>query len=141
MEEIKDNNNNVLALLVKPDSWKPGINFVSREEDYIQVGMWKYNTDQKLYPHKHNEVKREVLITQEVLYVQKGKIRANFFAVDGDELVTSRNLGQGDMLICLWGGHGYEILEDGTEVVEIKNGPYVGAERDRTRIGKDKGGE
>src|SRR3989338_6157388 len=118
MEEIKDNKEHTLALLVRSKDWKPGINFVSRDQDYIQAGMWKNNTDQKLYPHKHNEVKREVLITQEVLYIKTGKIRANFFAKDTDEFVVSKDLEAGDMLVCLWGGHGYEILEDGTEVVE-----------------------
>jgi len=41
---------------------------------------------------------------------------------------------QGDTLILLNSGHGYEILEDGTQVLEIKNGPYLGAERDRRRF-------
>ena len=31
-------------------------------------------------------------------------------------------------------GHGYEILENDTRVLEIKNGPYPGAERDRVRF-------
>ena len=41
---------------------------------------------------------------------------------------------EGDTLILLRGGHGYKVLEDGTQVLEIKNGPYVGAEKDRRRI-------
>jgi len=43
-------------------------------------------------------------------------------------------IGTGDVAILLRGGHGYEILEDGTEVLEVKNGPYVGADRDRRRL-------
>ena len=34
----------------------------------------------------------------------------------------------------LRGAHGYDILENGTQVLEVKNGPYVGAELDRKRI-------
>ena len=37
-------------------------------------------------------------------------------------------------MICLEGGHGYEILEDNTRVLEIKNGPYPGPEKDRRRL-------
>ena len=41
---------------------------------------------------------------------------------------------EGDILILLTGGHGYEILTEGTQVLEVKNGPYVGAEADRRRL-------
>jgi len=34
-------------------------------------------------------------------------------------------VGEGDIIILLRGAHGYEILEDGTQVLEIKNGPYL----------------
>ena len=40
----------------------------------------------------------------------------------------------GDVIILLRGGHGYDILDDDTEVLEIKNGPYVGSDLDRRRI-------
>lgn len=40
----------------------------------------------------------------------------------------------GDILILLECGHGYKILEDNTKVLEIKNGPYLGADVDRRRI-------
>ena len=41
---------------------------------------------------------------------------------------------QGEVIILLRGAHGYEILEDNTQVLEFKNGPYLGAEIDRKRI-------
>ena len=41
---------------------------------------------------------------------------------------------EGDVVVLLWGGHGYSVLEDNTQVLEVKTGPYVGAELDRRRI-------
>jgi len=41
---------------------------------------------------------------------------------------------EGDLLIMLRGGHGYEIIEDDTQVLEVKNGSYPGPEADRTRL-------
>ena len=41
---------------------------------------------------------------------------------------------QGELLILLESGHGYSILEEDTTVLEVKNGPYLGAEIDRRRI-------
>ena len=58
---------------------------------------------------------------------------ASIFDEEGG-LVERLELGAGDTLILLNGGHGYEILEDNTQVLEVKNGPYPGAEADRRRI-------
>ncbi|MEG2082632.1 MAG: hypothetical protein RR011_05330, partial [Oscillospiraceae bacterium] len=52
----------------------------------------------------------------------------------GEELVDEFDVHTGDVLILLGSGHGYSILEDGTKVLEVKNGPYLGAEIDRRRI-------
>jgi hypothetical protein len=41
---------------------------------------------------------------------------------------------QGDVLALFNGGHGYEVLEDNTRVLEVKNGPYLGPEVDRRKI-------
>ena len=50
---------------------------------------------------------------------------------DGRELVTTREMGVGDMLIAVGGGHGFRVLED-LVLLEIKQGPYPGgAEKER----------
>jgi oxalate decarboxylase/phosphoglucose isomerase-like protein (cupin superfamily) len=110
-----------------------GLNFFSKDEEFIQVGTWGYSAGKELKAHIHNEVPRTVLWTQEVIFVQKGKIKAFIFNTAGEK-VTELEVSQGDVIILLRGGHGYEILEDGTKVLEIKNGPYVGAEMDRRRL-------
>ena len=140
---MTNNNNKVITvkegdlLLAKyvpeKQAWGGGLNFFSEDEEFIQVGTWGYDFGKNLKAHIHNEVKREVLWTQEVLYVRKGKIRADIFSTKRKKL-KSILVGEGDIILLLRGAHGYEILEDGTQVLEIKNGPYVGAELDRRRI-------
>jgi hypothetical protein len=115
------------------DAWNAGLNFFSPAPDYQQVGTWVYEGGKKLLAHTHNEVSRAVLWTQEVLYIRKGRLRAEIFDTN-DLKVAELHASAGDILVLLHGGHGYEILEDGTEVLEIKNGPYVGAELDRRRL-------
>jgi hypothetical protein len=45
--------------------------------------------------------------------------------------VTSREMGQGDVVALVSGGHGFRLLED-TVLVEVKQGPYSGVqEKDR----------
>lgn len=114
-------------------AWKDGLTFFSGDDEYIQVGVWGYPQGKELKAHIHNEVPREVLWTQEVLFVKTGRIRANIFDTREAKVATI-DVDAGGVIILLRGGHGYEILEDGTQVLEIKNGPYVGPDRDRRRI-------
>ena len=131
--EIKEGNL-ILARHIPSDAaWRDGLHFFSPDGDFIQVGTWGYGTGKELKAHIHNEVLREVLWTQEVLFVRKGMLRANIFDTN-QKKVAELNVQAGDVIILLRGGHGYEILEDGTQVLEIKNGPYVGADADRRRI-------
>lgn len=123
----------VLAIIIRSADWEEGLSFVSSEDDYQQVGIWGYNKGQRLAPHIHLIEPREVLCTQEVVFVKDGRVRADIYT-EKEEFLTSVELNRGDTIILLNGGHGYEILEDNTKVLEAKNGPYIGAERDRKRI-------
>lgn len=133
IKEIKDGNQ-VLARHIPADTaWQSGLNFYSKNEEYIQVGVWGYGLGKRLQAHIHRQVGREVLRTQEAIFVRQGRIRATIYT-DAAEEVAQLEVEAGDIVVLLGGGHGYEILEDRTEVLEIKNGPYPGAELDRRRI-------
>lgn len=112
---------------------KGGLTFFSEDNDFVQVGTWRYEKGKNLLAHIHNFVEKEVNRTQEFIYVVKGAVKA--FIYDEDEfLLEDILLHSNEGLILFSGGHGYEILEDDTIVIEVKNGPYVGAELDRRRI-------
>jgi hypothetical protein len=131
VREIKDGDR-VLARFV-PADWKQGLAFYSGDDEFIQIGTWSYGAGKELLPHVHNTVPRETTRTQEVVFVRKGALRARVYTEEG-KLVDEIDARAGDTLVMLAGGHGYTILEEGTEVLEIKNGPYPGAERDRRRF-------
>ena len=131
VREVKVDNE-VLAVLVGGD-WEEGLHFYSSDTDFIQVGTWRYPAGRALQAHVHNLAKRSITRTQEVIFVRKGALRATIY----DELGRPAEkiiVREGDLLILLRGGHGYEILEDDTKVLEVKNGPYPGPEVDRTRL-------
>jgi hypothetical protein len=132
-KEIKDGDV-MLARHVSADVWeKGGLGFFSTDPEYLQVGIWNYDSGKRLLAHTHNDVPRTFDRTHETLYVRKGRIEARIFN-EKRELVETLEVREGDILTLMSGGHGYTILEDGTQVLEIKNGPYLGAERDRIRI-------
>ena len=131
--EIKEGNFVLARHIPAAAAWNDGLNFFSQENDFIQVGMWGYSAGKELKAHIHNELKREVQWTQEVLYVRKGRLRAYIFDTT-EKKVAELEVNSGDIIILLFGGHGYEILENGTQVLEIKNGPYAGPDKDRRRL-------
>jgi len=132
MKEIKKGDT-ILARLVKAEDWNEGLGFYSTDVEVVQVGTWQYDSGKKLLRHIHNEVPRQIVRTNEVLYVVNGKVKAFIYDLD-ENPVEELTVSAGDTLILLDCGHGYEIMEDNTRVLEIKNGPYPGAETDRRRF-------
>lgn len=132
MYEVK-NNNAVVARHIMPDDIKPGLNFFSNDNEFIQVGVWDYDAKKDLLAHIHNEVDRNVKRTCETLYVISGSLEAHIYDMS-EKQIDSFVVKAGEILILLECGHGYKILEDNTKVLEIKNGPYLGADADRRRI-------
>jgi hypothetical protein len=132
VERIEEGNK-TLAIVVRNEDWEHGLSFVSSSEDYLQVGTWWYSKGQKLLPHIHLNAPREILSTQEMVLIKEGCIRADIYNEEGLYL-KSVELKKGDFIVLLKGGHGYEILEEDTKVLEVKNGPYVGVEKNRKRI-------
>ncbi|MFG6360655.1 hypothetical protein JBF11_02235 [Taurinivorans muris] len=132
MKEIKLNDI-VFAKHITAEDWEAGLKFYSADDDFIQVGSWNYDKGKELLAHTHNTVERIVQRTQEVLYIRKGRIKADIYDFE-DKKIAEFEAAEGDVVVLLWGGHGYSVLEDNTQVLEVKTGPYVGAELDRRRI-------
>ncbi len=128
---IKDQNDNVLAIIVKANYNKPGISFVTPDDYSQQLAYMHHPAGHVIFPHVHNEVKREVLYTKEVLVIKKGKLRCDFYSTE-QEYLESVIIETGDVILLVSGGHGFECLEE-TEMFEIKQGPYAG-ENDKTRF-------
>ena len=123
------------AIKITCEDIKEGPTFFSKDNDFLQVGGWRYEKGWKLKAHNHNNIDRNINRTQEFLFVTKGALKARIYDEKDfplDELVIRK----GEGLILFSGGHGYDILEDDTTVIEVKNGPYVGAELDRRRLEK-----
>ena len=90
-----------------------------------------YQPGKVIPAHTHNPVQREVMHTQETLFIRKGKVRVDFYT-EQREYRTSRILSPGDVILLIAGGHGFEVLEE-LNMVEVKQGPYAG-DADKTRF-------
>lgn len=128
---IYDENKNVIAIIVKANYDKAGITFVTPDDFSQQLAYMHHPAGHVILPHVHNEVKREVLYTKEVLVIKKGKLRCDFYT-DQKKYLESVVIESGDVILLASGGHGFECLDE-VEMFEIKQGPYAG-ENDKTRF-------
>lgn len=120
-----------IAILLRAGYQNQGIQFFTPDDFSQQLAYMNRPAGHVIPPHVHNAVLREVQFTKEVLFIKSGKVRIDFYDDDRTYL-DSRILGQGDVLLLAYGGHGFEMLET-SEIIEVKQGPYAG-EKDKTRF-------
>lgn len=125
------NNNSVLAMIIRADFSKEGIEFFTPDDFSQQLAYMNRPAGYTIAPHIHNKVQREVFYTQEVLFIKKGKVKIDFYD-DGQKCIDTRILETGDVILLASGGHGFTMLEP-TEMIEVKQGPFVG-EHDKRRF-------
>lgn len=123
--------NSLLAIIIRSDYHKDGIEFFTPDDFSQQLGYMSHPMGKKIQPHVHNPVPREVHYTQEVLFIRKGKIKIDFYT-QNQKYLESRVLNAGDVVLLASGGHGFTMLEP-TEMIEVKQGPYAG-EKEKTRF-------
>jgi mannose-6-phosphate isomerase-like protein (cupin superfamily) len=131
MIEKITNQEQLLAIIISHRFNESGIHFFTPNELSQQLAYMHHPTGKVIQPHVHNPVIREVTYTQEVLFIKSGKLRVDFYN-DQQEYLDSRILEAGDVILLVTGGHGFEVLEE-IEMIEVKQGPYVG-EQDKTRF-------
>lgn len=121
----------LLAIIISHRFSKPGIHFFTPDKLSQQLAYMRHPVGKEIPPHVHNPVPREVLFTQEVLFIKRGTLRVDFYD-DNRTYLESRILETGDTILLATGGHGFEVLEE-VEMIEVKQGPYAG-EQDKTRF-------
>lgn len=128
---VNDKSGNNLAIIIKSDFSNEGIEFFTPGDYSQQLAYMKHPKGKIIEPHVHNQVKRQVHYTQEVLVIKRGKLRVDFYTNERVYL-ESYILKEGDVILLASGGHGFEVTED-LEMYEIKQGPYAG-DSDKTRF-------
>jgi hypothetical protein len=124
-----------IALIIRADYDEPGIEFFTPPNFSQQVAYMKHPKDHKIAAHVHNMITRQVLYTQEVLVVRKGKLKVSLYA-SNKEFIGDHILNAGDLILLCGGGHSFEMLEE-TSMIEIKQGPFAG-DGDKTRFEEER---
>lgn len=131
IKEIKEegieylyNEGELYSVVLRGNYKNESVSFFTPDSFSQQLGYLPHKKGNVIKPHKHKINKREILYTQEVLFMKKGKVKINFYKHEkihvGSEIIKG-----GDIILLCAGGHGFEILED-TIMIEVKQGPYMG---------------
>ena len=88
-----------------------GLDFLTNDDSFVQVGTWKYEKGKILDSHYHNTFERKSYITQEVVLVLEGTIICNLYTTDG-EFIASEEIKQNQLIIQFQGIHEYEIIKN-----------------------------
>ncbi len=127
-EEIK-HNGRLVAIILRSNYSRNETTFFSPPDFSQQLGYIVYKKDGIIKPHFHKKIHRDITLTQEVLFIKKGRLIVNFYTTD-KKYIESRELTESDIIFLCSGAHGFKMLED-TEMVEVKQGPYSGREGDK----------
>jgi hypothetical protein len=136
LETISYNNERLAIILRNP--YEVGVGkqeFISNNEDYLQVGIMNLEKGRILKPHVHKPRNEIVPYTQECLIIYRGRMKVDFYykLKDKPEKVKETTLYAGDVIVLLSGGHGFEVLEN-TRLIEVKQGQYIDQKRDKEFI-------
>jgi len=123
----------IISIVYRNEDWVKGLNFITPDEMFVQVGSWWYDKGKELASHIHNDFDRIASRTQESVYVKRGSMKVILYT-EQKKYLQEYTLFEGDLAVFAFGGHGYQILEDDTQVIESKNGPFIDVTTDKTKF-------
>ena len=120
------NKQKLYALIIKKKRRfiKNGVDFLTKDKDLLQLGFINHKKNHLIKSHIHLKKPRIINYCTEVLLIEKGKVKIKFFDNNSSDIKKDKILNKGDIIILFQGGHGFKILEK-TQIIEIKQGPYV----------------
>jgi len=124
--EIIAANGQVLCYVIPKGTQPEKTTFITPPDGKQQVGFIVYPKGGVIARHIHKPLERHIIAMAEVIVVRSGHCQIDVYD-ESLSLVATRDLYQGDVVLMVGGGHGFQIKED-TVLLEIKQGPYLGVD-------------
>lgn len=124
--EIITANGQTLCYVIRENTQPKQTTFITPPDDKQQVGFIVYPKGGIIARHIHKPLERHIKGMAEVVVVRSGHCQIEVYD-EHKSLVALRDLYQNDVVLMVGGGHGFRIKED-TVLLEIKQGPYLGAD-------------
>ncbi len=131
MIKLIQQNNETFAKIIRANYQTQGNEFFTDGSNEVQFGVITYPKNHKTGAHCHNISSKKTTQLDEILIVQNGSARVDFYNTKGEYIISSE-IFQDDILIIFKGGHNIIFYED-TKVYVIKKGAYI-KDKNKTRI-------
>jgi hypothetical protein len=129
VEQIIEEHGVVYAILLRASSGGEGIKFFGSPELSLQMGYMNRPVGHVIQPHVHNDVSRDLRTTYEVLFIRSGNARLDLYRANRS-YIGSVMLNERDAVLLANGGHGL-VMQENTEIVEVKQGPFSSLDKER----------
>ena len=100
------------------------------EDNFLQVSYLNLQKGMSVQPHLHLKTIKKTTKSSEAWILISGSIEATFFDIDKSKLYRTI-LKKGDISVLFNGGHSFKSLTKNTKIFEIKNGPYLGSQKEK----------
>jgi hypothetical protein len=121
----------LLAIIIRKNAQpEKKYNFITDPQNPLQLGVSKYEGGEIIASHAHLRTEVTVPSGQEFILVTAGKLRVTLYDAVTRAPLAVQDLGAGDMILLVSGGHGFEVLEP-CQIVEVKQGPYLSKDKDK----------
>lgn len=110
-------------IAIRFKKFKEGAIPLTDPREPLQLLVHKRSAGKHTQAHYHVPKKRTTEKLQECLVVMKGKIKIDLYGPD-KKFFKYLFLSVGEVIILMNGGHAVHLIKD-SEIIEIKNGPFV----------------
>lgn len=126
IEKVCDGDTLIAVIVKSVYAPQKDAEFLTDENCTQQVGLLNCPKDKIIQSHIHKPVQRNIVGTSEAIFVRKGLVNVDLYNNEKKHIST-KTLAQGDLILLITGGHGFKMLED-SELLEVKQGPYLGVD-------------
>ena len=120
--KILDQEENLLAYIIRFEDIKEGKNFITSNDAEFQIASFDLSDDTVIERHYHPKQERKIKYTNEVLIVLDGELEVDIYDNEKNHIQTV-NLKSLDTIALIDGGHGISFNSQ-TKFIEVKQGPY-----------------
>lgn len=128
-EFFSRDSKNLLVKVFKLDELKSRYNFLTDEEEPLQVGVMNITKNTGTDLHKHKKIRKEVCSTLESWLVLDGRVSVEVLD-DKQNFIAKIVLTTGDLMLTYGGFHSLTSMDSCSKVLETRNGPYLGRENE-----------
>jgi hypothetical protein len=122
-EYIYDGANNLICIISRTVHTTEAVNFIKRENAYLEVGLMNRGPQSPVKLHKHMQKKvPSIRRTEEVIIQLDGLLKLVLYA-DNKDFAKEIELVGPSVIILISGYHSFDFLSP-TNLIEVKTGPY-----------------